>query len=54
MRHSIHEIMNEQPFENAIYTTQHLGLGFDISKRGALYMISQGSGARTQLALGST
>jgi N-methylhydantoinase B/oxoprolinase/acetone carboxylase alpha subunit len=44
MRHSIHEIMNEQPFENAIYTTQHLGLGFDISKRGALYMISQGSG----------
>jgi len=44
MRHSIPEIMNEQPFENAIYTTQHLGLGFEISKRGALYMISQGSG----------
>ena len=44
MRHSIPEIMNEQPFENAIYTTQHLGLGFEISKRGELYMISQGSG----------
>lgn len=44
MRHSIHEIMNEQPFENAAYSTQHLGKGFDISKRGELYMISQGSG----------
>jgi len=43
-KHSIAEIMNEQPFEGARYHTQHMGLGFDISKRGELYMISQGSG----------
>ena len=43
-KHSIPEIMNERPFEDATYTTHHLGLGFDISKRGELYMISQGSG----------
>jgi len=43
-KHSIHEIMNEQPFPNARYTTHHMGMGFDISKRGELYMISQGSG----------
>ncbi|MPM00212.1 N-methylhydantoinase B/oxoprolinase/acetone carboxylase alpha subunit [Rhodobacter sp. 140A] len=44
-RHSIEEIMNEQPFEGARYTTHHMGMGFDISKRGELYMISQGAGA---------
>jgi N-methylhydantoinase B/oxoprolinase/acetone carboxylase alpha subunit len=43
-KHSIHEIMNEQPFPGAKYTTHHMGMGFDISKRGELYMISQGSG----------
>jgi N-methylhydantoinase B/oxoprolinase/acetone carboxylase alpha subunit len=42
--HSIPEIMNEQPFENAKYSTHHMGLGFDLSKRGELYMISQGAG----------
>lgn len=43
-KYSIPEIMNEEPFENAKYSTHHMGLGFDLSKRGELFMISQGSG----------
>ncbi|MFT5426362.1 MAG: acetone carboxylase alpha subunit [Gammaproteobacteria bacterium] len=43
-KHSIAETMNEQPYENAKYSSHHMGLGFSISKRGELYMISQGSG----------
>ena len=44
-KHSIAELMNERPFEDAAYTTHHMGMGFEISKRGELYMISQGAGA---------
>ncbi|MBP6195747.1 MAG: hydantoinase B/oxoprolinase family protein, partial [Methyloversatilis sp.] len=44
-KHSIEEIMNERPFEGAAYTTHHMGMGFEISKRGELFMISQGAGA---------
>jgi N-methylhydantoinase B/oxoprolinase/acetone carboxylase alpha subunit len=44
-KHSIAELMNERPFEDATYTTHHMGMGFEISKRGELYMISQGAGA---------
>ena len=44
-KHSIAEIMNEQPFEDASYTTHHMGMGFEISKRGEMFMISQGAGA---------
>jgi acetone carboxylase alpha subunit len=44
-KHSIADIMNEQPFDNAKYTTHHMGMGFEFSNRGELYMISQGSGA---------
>ena len=44
-KHSIAEIMNEQPFEGADYTTHHMGMGFEISKKGELFMISQGAGA---------
>jgi hypothetical protein len=44
-KHSIEEIMNEQPFEGARYTTHHMGMGFEISRRGELFMISQGAGA---------
>jgi hypothetical protein len=44
-KHSIAEIMNEQPFEEATYTTHHMGMGFEISKRGEMFMISQGAGA---------
>ena len=43
-KHSIEEIMNERPFEGAKYTTHHMGLGFELSKRGELFMISQGAG----------
>jgi N-methylhydantoinase B/oxoprolinase/acetone carboxylase alpha subunit len=44
-KHSIADIMNDQPFDNAKYTTHHMGMGFEFSNRGELYMISQGSGA---------
>lgn len=44
-KHSIAEIMNEQPFDDATYSTHHMGMGFELSKRGELYMISQGAGA---------
>jgi len=44
-KHSIEEIMNERPFDGASYTTHHMGMGFEISKRGELFMISQGAGA---------
>lgn len=44
-KHSIEELMNERPFDNAKYTTHHMGMGFEISKRGELFMISQGAGA---------
>jgi N-methylhydantoinase B/oxoprolinase/acetone carboxylase alpha subunit len=44
-KHSIEELMNERPFEGARYTTHHMGMGFEISKRGELFMISQGAGA---------
>lgn len=43
-KHSIEELMNERPFEEAKYTTHHMGLGFEISKRGEMIMISQGAG----------
>ncbi|MBL4665095.1 MAG: hydantoinase B/oxoprolinase family protein [Nitrospinaceae bacterium] len=43
-KHSIVETMNEQPYENAKYSSHHMGMGFSLSKRGELYMISQGSG----------
>ncbi len=44
-KHSIEELMNARAFEQANYTTHHMGLGFEISKRGELIMISQGAGA---------
>ena len=43
-KHSIEETMNERPYEDANYTSHHMGMGFSISKRGELYMISQGCG----------
>jgi len=43
-KHSIPEIMNEQPFDDAKYSSHHMGLGFELSKRGELFLISQGSG----------
>lgn len=43
-RHSMVEIMNDRPFANAEYSTHHMGLQYDLARRGELYMISQGSG----------
>lgn len=43
-RHSMVDVMNERPFKNATYSTQHMGLQFELAKRGELYMITQGSG----------
>jgi N-methylhydantoinase B/oxoprolinase/acetone carboxylase alpha subunit len=43
-RYSIEEIMNERPWPEAKYTTHHMGMQFELAKRGELYMISQGSG----------
>lgn len=41
---SMEKVMNEQPFEGGQYMTNHMGLQFDVSKDGELYMISQGAG----------
>ena len=41
---SIVDIMNKRPFKDAVYTTHHTGLQFELAKRGELYMITQGSG----------
>ncbi len=43
-RYTIEEVMNEQPWPEATYTTHHMGMQFEFCKRGELYMISQGSG----------
>jgi len=44
LRYSIEEIMNEQPFAGARYTTHHMGLQLEFAQPGELYMITQGSG----------
>jgi hypothetical protein len=41
---SMEKVMNEQPFEGGKYMTNHMGMQFDVSKDGELYMISQGAG----------
>jgi acetone carboxylase alpha subunit len=43
-RYSIEELMNERPFPNAIYETQHMGLQYGPAREGELYMIAQGTG----------
>ena len=44
MRYTIEEIMNEQPFKGAKYSTHHMGLQLEFAQPGELYMITQGSG----------
>lgn len=44
LRYTIEEIMNEQPFDGAKYSTHHMGLQFELAKPGELYMITQGAG----------
>ena len=44
MRFTIDEIMNEQPFPDATYSSHHAGLQFELAEAGELYMITQGGG----------
>jgi N-methylhydantoinase B/oxoprolinase/acetone carboxylase alpha subunit len=41
---TIEEIMNERPFEGAVYSTHHMGFPFELAKNGELYMCTQGAG----------
>lgn len=44
LRFSVEEIMNEQPFPDARYSSHHMGLQLEFADPGELYMITQGSG----------
>ena len=44
LRFTIEDVMNDQPFPDAKYTTHHMGLQLEFAKPGELYMITQGSG----------
>lgn len=44
LRFTIEEIMNEQPFPGAKYSSHHMGLQLEFADPGELYMITQGSG----------
>jgi acetone carboxylase alpha subunit len=43
-RWTTEEIMNEQPFKDAQYSTQHMGLAYEQAMDGEIYMVTQGSG----------
>ncbi len=38
------DLMNRQPFEGAVYTTQEMGMTFELAAPGELYMMCQGAG----------
>jgi hypothetical protein len=42
--YSMVDVMNNQPFKEATYSTHHMGLQYELTRRGELYMISQGAG----------
>ncbi len=44
MRYTIEDIMNDQPFPGATYSSHHCGLQFEMAEPGELYMITQGGG----------
>lgn len=44
MRFTIADIMNDQPFPEATYSSHHCGLQFELGEPGELYMITQGGG----------
>ena len=44
LRYTVEEIMNEQPFKGAKYTTHHMGLQLEFANPGELYMLTQGAG----------
>ncbi|MEM8785356.1 MAG: hydantoinase B/oxoprolinase family protein [Pseudomonadota bacterium] len=43
--YTIVDIMNNQPFEGATYTTHHMGMTPEVSQPGELYMIQMGPGS---------
>ena len=43
-RYTIEELMNEQPYPDAEYSTHPMTMPFHMSQRGELYMIAQGTG----------
>jgi acetone carboxylase, alpha subunit len=44
IRFDILSLMNEQPIPGGIYTTQDMGMTFELCQEGEIYMICQGSG----------
>lgn len=38
------KMMNEQPFDDATYTTHDMGMTFELADEGEIYMMSQGAG----------
>ena len=44
LRYTVEDIMNDQPFPGAQYSTHHMGLQLEFADPGELYMITQGSG----------
>ncbi|MEC9361810.1 MAG: hydantoinase B/oxoprolinase family protein [Pseudomonadota bacterium] len=44
LRYTIEDIMNDEPFPGAKYTSHHMGLQFEVAQPGELYMLTQGSG----------
>ena len=45
LRFSVEEIMNEQPFPGAHYSSHHMGLQLEFADPGELYVVTQGSGS---------
>lgn len=41
---NLEDILNEQPFEAASYSTHHRGLQYEIVQEGEIYIITQGAG----------
>ncbi|WP_240377141.1 hydantoinase B/oxoprolinase family protein [Bacillus piscicola] len=44
MAFTTEEIMNNQPLEDATYSTHHTGLQFELAEEGEIYIITQGAG----------
>ena len=44
LRYTVEDIMNDQPFEGAQYSTHHMGMQLEFANPGELYMLTQGSG----------
>jgi acetone carboxylase alpha subunit len=42
--YTMEEILNNQPFEHAAYSTHHRGMQFELVQEGEVYMLTQGTG----------